>query len=201
MRCTIGIVALALIICPGSVDAGTPERTAVLKISGVPGQFTVQVDQDGWSQLQALQAPGAPSGAGSSNPLGARGTSSLASRGGTSGAGGGIAGIQDITITKTMDQASTNLMDQCVEGNRISEATLEFVDVGGDESGYYVYELKNVLIESVNTGGTDDAGQPTEIVTLNFDEVRVTYTPSERGWGEAEQRATPPPYTYTPRPR
>ena len=138
MRCTIGIVALALIICPGSVDAGTPQRTAVMKISGVPRQFTVQVDQ-----------------------------------------------------------ASPNLADQCVEGNRISEATLEFVDVGGDESGYYVYELKNVLIESVNTGGTNDAGQPTEIVTLNFDEIRVTYTQRQ----ETEQRATPPRYSYTPSPR
>jgi len=200
MRCTIGIVALALIICPGSVDAGTPERTAVLKISGVPGQFTVQVDQDGWSQLQALQAPGAPPGSGPSNPLSARGTSSLASRGGTSGAGGGMAGIQDITITKTMDQASANLMDHCVEGHHISDATLEFVDVGGNESGNYVYELKNVLVESVNTGGTNDAGQPTEIVTIRFDEIRVTNTPSEREWGETERRATPPPYSYTPRP-
>jgi len=197
MRYTIGIVALSLIICPGSVDAGTPQRTAVMKISGVPGQFTVQVDPDDWSQLQALQASGAPLGSGPSNPLSARGTSSLASRGGTSGAGGGMAEIQDITIAKTIDQASPNLADQCVEGNHISEATLEFVDVGGDESGYYVYELKNVLIESVNTGGTDDAGQPTEIVTLNFDEIRVTYTQRH----ETEQRATPPPYSYTPRPR
>jgi len=201
MRCTIGIVALALIICPGSVDAGTPQRTAVMKISGVPGQFTVQVDQDSWSQLQALQAPGAPSGAGSSNPLSSRGTSTLASRGGTFGAGDGMAGIQDITISKTVDHASANLADQCVEGNHISDATLEIVDVGGDESGYYVYELKNVLIESVNTGGTNDAGQPTEIVTIRFDEIRVTNTPSEREWGETERRATPPPYSYTPRHR
>ena len=60
-----------------------------------------------------------------------------------------------------------------------------------------MYELKNVLIESVNTGGTNDAGQPTEIVTLNFDEIRVTYTQRQ----ETEQRATPPRYFYTPSPR
>jgi len=200
MRCTIGIVALALIICPGSVDAGTPERTAVMKISGVPGQFTVQVDEHGWSQLQALQAPGAPSGSGPSNPLSARGTSSLASRG-SGGGRSGPGGIQDIIVTKTTDQSSADLASWCSTGKHLAEATLEFVDAGGDESGYYVYELKNVLIESVNTGGTDDAGQPTETVTISFDEIRVADTPSGRGWGEAEQRATPPPYTYTPRPR
>ena len=43
-------------------------------------------------------------------------------------------------------------------------------------------------------------GQPTETVTISFDEIRVADTPSGRGWGEAEQRATPPPYSYTPRP-
>jgi len=162
MRCTIGIVALALIICPGSVDAGTPERTAVMKISGVPGQFTVQVDQDGWSQLQALQTPGVPSGAGSSNPLGARGTSSLASRGGTSGAGGGMAGIQDITIVKTTDQSSPNLASWCSTGEHFTEVTLHLVGTGEDEVGYLIYELKNVLVTSFNVGGSGGEDRLTE---------------------------------------
>jgi len=112
-----------------------------------------------------------------------------------------MAGIQDITITKTDDQSSPDLASWCSTGDHLSEATLEFVDAGGDESGHYVYELKNVLIESVNTGGTDDAGQPTETLTLSFTEIRVTNTQSERGWGETEQRATPPRYSYTPSPR
>jgi len=198
MRCTTGIVALALIICPGSVDAGTPERTAVLKISGVPGQFTVQVDQDSWSQLQALQAPGAPSGSGPSNPLSARGTSSLASRGGTSGAGGGMAGIQDITIVKTLDHSSPRLFDHCATGTRHPTVTLELVSTAGEnERGYFKYELENVSVTSFNLGGSDDEGVPTENVTLNFDEIRVTYTQRQ----ETEQRATPPRYSYTPSPR
>jgi type VI protein secretion system component Hcp len=202
MRCTIGVVALALIICPGSVDAGNPERTVVMKISGVPGQFTVQVDQDGWSQLQALQAPGAPSGAGSSNPLSSRGTSSLASRGSGGGAGSGPAGIQEITITKTDDQSSTNLFDHCATGKHLPEVTLEFVDTaGGNERGYTSYELVNAVVGSFHTGSTGSEGQQTETLTINFTEIRVTNTQSERGWGEAEQRATPPPYTYTPRHR
>ena len=201
MRCAIGIVALALIICPGTVDAGTPQRTVVMKISGVPGQFTVQVDQDGWSQLQALQAPGAPSGSGPSNPLSARGTSSLASRGGTSGAGGGMAGIQDITITKTIDQASPDLASWCSTGDHLSEVTLELVGTtGGNERGYTSYELVNAVVGSFHTRGTNDEGQPTETLTISFTEIRVTNTQSERGWGETEQRATPPPYSYTPRP-
>ena len=202
MRYTIGIVALALIICPGSVDAGTPERTVVMKISGVPGQFTVQVDQDGWSQLQALQAPGAPSGAESSNPLSSRGTSSLASRGSGGGARSGPAEIQEITITKVVDQSSPDLASACSTGDHLSEVTLEFAGTtGGNERGYTSYELVNAVIESFHTGSTGREGQPTETVTISFDEIRVVDTPSERGWGETEQRTTPPPYTYTPRHR
>jgi type VI secretion system secreted protein Hcp len=201
MKCTIGIVALALIICPGSVDAGTPERTVVMKIGGVPGQFTVQVDQDGWSQLQALQAPGAPSGSGSSNPLSARGTSSLASRG-SGGGRSGPAGIQEITITKTDDKSSPNLASWCSTGKHYSEVTLQFVDTaGGNERGYTSYELVNAVVGSFHTGSTGSEGQQTETLTINFTEIRVADTQSERGWGEAEQRATPPPYTYTPRHR
>ena len=199
MRYTIGMVALALIICPASVDAGDPERTVVMKISGVPGQFTVQVDQDGWLQLQALQAPGAPSGAGSSNPLSSRGTSSLASRGDGGGARSGPAGIQEITITKTDDKSSPNLASACSTGEHPSEVTLVVEHAGGNERGYTSYELVNAVIESFHTGSAGSEGQATETVTINFTEIRVADTPSGRGWGEAEQRATPPPYSYTPR--
>ena len=202
MRCTIGIVALALIICPGSVDAGTPQRTAVMKISGVPGQFTVQVDEDGWSQLQTIADTSAPSGSGPSNPLIARGTSSLASRGSGGGARSGPVGIQAITITKTMDQSSTRLFDQCASGTHLSSVTLEFVrTAGGNENEYLCYELVNATVESYQVGDSGDDDRPTEIVTIRFDEIRQTGAQSEREWGETEQRATPPPYSYTPRPR
>ena len=88
MRCTLGIVALALIICPVSVDAGTRQPTAIMTISGVPGQFTVQVDQTDWSQIQGMPDPRAPSVYGPSNPLSSRGSSPLTSRGGGGGAFG-----------------------------------------------------------------------------------------------------------------
>ena len=201
MRCTIGIVALALIICPGSVDAGTPERTAVLKISGVPGQFTVQVDEDGWSQLQAMADSHAPSGSGSSNPLSARGSSSLAPRG-SGGGRSGPGGLQGITVTKTIDQSSPDLASWCSTGEHLAEVTLELVGATGDnERGYASYELVDAVIGSYHTGSTGTEDRPAETVTINFTEIRVTGAKPEREWGETEQRATPPPYTYTPRPR
>jgi len=155
MRWNIGIVALALIICPGSVDAGTPEHTVVMKISGMPGKYMVQLDADSWAQLQALQTPGALSRSGSSNPLSTRGTNSLASRGGTSGAGSGTAGLQECTITKTIDQASPDLARQFASGTHLSSVTLELPHAGGDQRGHTSYELVNPVIESYQKGQTE----------------------------------------------
>jgi type VI protein secretion system component Hcp len=79
--------------------------------------------------------------------------------------------------------------------------TLEFAGTtGGNERGYTSYELVNAVVGSFHARGTNDEGQPTETVTINFTEIRVTYPQSEREWGETEQRATPPRYSYTPRP-
>jgi type VI secretion system secreted protein Hcp len=196
MRCTIGIVALALTICPGLVDAGTRQSTAIMTISGVPGQFTVQVDQTDWSQIQGMPDPRASSVYGPSNPLSSRGSSPLTSRGGGGGARSGEVGPQDITLTKTVDKSSPELLSACSIGEHISEATLEVRDAGGNENEYLVIELTNVVVESVNAGGATDEGRLTENVTLTYGKLHWEYRPVR-----AEQRATQPPYSYTPRHR
>ena len=194
MRCTIGIVALALIICPGSVDAGTRQSTAIMTISGVPGQFTVQVDQTDWSQIQGMPDPRASSVYGPSNPLSSRGSSPLTSRGGGGGARSGEVGMQDFTLTKTVDKSSPEILSACSTGEHFSEATLEIRGAGGNENEYLVIELTNVIVENVSTGGTTDEGRRTENVTFTYGKLHWEYRPAR-----AEQRATPPPYSYTPR--
>ena len=195
MRCTIGIVALALIICPGLVDAGTPERTAIMKISGVPGQFTVQVDQTDWSQIQGMPDPRASSVYGPPNPLSSRGSSPLGSRSG--GARSGEVGMQNLTLTKTVDKSSHELLSTCSIGEHIAEVTLEFAGTtGGNGYEYLVIELTDVVIESVNTGGTTGEGRLTENVTFTYGKLHWEYRTAR-----TEERPTPPPYSYTPRPR
>jgi type VI protein secretion system component Hcp len=194
MRCTIGIVALALTICPGLVDAGTRQSTAIMTISGVPGQFTVQVDQTDWSQIQGMPDPRASSVYGPSNPLSSRGSSPLTSRGGGGGARSGEVGMQDFTLTKTVDKSSPEILSACSTREHFSEATLEIRGAGGNENEYLVIELTNVVVESVNAGDATDEDRLTENVTLTYGKLHWEYRPAR-----TEQRATPPSYSYTPR--
>jgi type VI secretion system Hcp family effector len=197
MRRTLAIVALALMFCPSQSDAGSPERTAIMKISGVPGQFTVQVAEDDWTRIRSIQPSGSPPPSGSSNPLIVRGTSTLASRGG-GGSGLGTAGIQDMTITKVLDHSTPNLMDHCATGTHIAEVTLTVRTTEGEnDTGYLTYELENVTVTSYNVSSSGSSEEPpNENVTVHFDEIKATYTQTEM-----EYRASPPASTYTPRPR
>ena len=155
MRNTSAVGALVLIACVVAIDAGTPQTTAIMKISGMPGQIAIQVDQTDWSQIQGLPDPTAPRTTRSTSPLSARSSSSLASRGGTlgggGGGGGGVAEIQDLSITKWVDAASPNLMQACANGEHIPEATITVRQAGEDVQEYLVITLENCIVESVST--------------------------------------------------
>lgn len=196
MRCTLGIVALALIICPGSVDAGTPQPTAVMTISGIPGQIAVHVDQTDWSQIQGMPDPRTSLAAGTSSLLSSRPGSPLTSRGSGGGARSGEVGMQDITVTKAIDKSSPEILSTCSTGEHFSEVTLEIRGAGGNEMEYLVIELTNVIVEGINTGGTTYEGRRTENVTFSYGKLHWEYRPVR-----TEQRATPPRYSYTPKPR
>ena len=46
---------------------------------------------------------------------------------------------------------------------------------------YYAYELKNVMVTSYNIGGDGQSESvPTENFSLNFEEIKVTYTECDR---------------------
>ncbi len=53
--------------------------------------------------------------------------------------------------------------------------TASYTDAG--RQTYYAYELKNALVTSYNIGGSGQADDvPTEELSLNFEEIKVTYT-------------------------
>ncbi len=199
MRRTLVISALILIACPAATGAGTPQTTTIMKISGMPGQIAIPVDQTDWSQIQGLPDPTAPRTTRSTNPLGARGSSSLASRGGTlggGGGGGGRVGVQDISFVKEVDQSSPNLMQACATGKHISEATLTVRHAGEDVQEYLVITLENCIVENVSPQGSAGDAAPTEELTLSYEKVSWEYRPVQ-----STQRSTPPPFSYTPHPQ
>ena len=196
MRSSPVFAAFVLMACAGAVSASEPQTTATMKISGVPGQIAIPVDQTDWSQIPGLPDPTAPRTAGSTNPLSARGSNPLASRGGTLGGGGGGGGgvaIQDLSITKYVDGSSPNLLTACANGQHFPEVEIEFVATGGNNQEYLVIEMENVIVQSVNSHGSAGDAVPTEELTFSCEKVSWEYRPIEPA-----QRTTPAFYSFTP---
>ncbi len=85
-----------------------------------------------------------------------------------------------VSFTKYIDKASPLLMRRMNDGGTLN-ATI-FVDEYRTHSNgsierveYMKYELKNVMVTSVSTGGSGGEDKLTENVSLNFEEVKTTY--------------------------
>ncbi|WP_158158409.1 type VI secretion system tube protein Hcp [Pseudomonas sp.] len=97
-----------------------------------------------------------------------------------SGGGAGKVNVQDLSITKYVDKSSPNLMMACSSGKHYPEAKLVIRKAGGDSQvEYMIITLKEVLISSLSTGGTNHDDRLTENVTLNFAQVLVDYQPQK----------------------
>ncbi|GAA0583513.1 Hcp family type VI secretion system effector [Halomonas salifodinae] len=96
------------------------------------------------------------------------------------GGGAGKVSVQDISVVKYVDKASTAMIQAVAVGKHVPSATLTVRKAGGDEPvEYLVIEMKSVLISSWQTGGSQGEERLTESVTLNFEEFKTTYTPQD----------------------
>ena len=99
-----------------------------------------------------------------------------------SGGGSGKVNVQDISVTKYIDSSTPNLMAACAKGQHFDKATLTVRKAGGEQMEYLVIEMDKVLVSSISTGGSGGEDRLTENVTLNFAQVKTTYTPqSDKG--------------------
>lgn len=95
------------------------------------------------------------------------------------GGGSGKVNIQDISLTKYVDKASTNLMRACCNGEHLKEAILTVRKAGKAAVDYMVITMSPVLVSSLSTGGSGGEDRLTENVSLNFAKVKVSYTPQK----------------------
>ena len=103
------------------------------------------------------------------------------------GGGAGKVNVQDISLTKYVDKASTPLMRACCNGEHLTEAELVVRKAGKDPIDYLKIKMSPVLVTSVSTGGSGGEDRLTENVTLNFAKYELAYTPQkEDGTGDAE---------------
>ena len=96
------------------------------------------------------------------------------------GGGGGKADIQDCSITKYVDKASTDLMMKCCDGSHLDEAILTIRKAGTKPLEYLVITMKECIITSLTTGGSGGEDRLTENFTINFAKFEVKYTEQKK---------------------
>jgi type VI secretion system secreted protein Hcp len=80
-------------------------------------------------------------------------------------------------VSKYVDKASPGLFQDCCVGKHHDKATLEVRKAGGAEPVVYLkYEMDEVFISSISTGGSGGSELASESITLNFAKMKVTYT-------------------------
>ena len=90
--------------------------------------------------------------------------------------------MEDITCTKELDKASPKLAESVCKGKVFPKVeihlTASITDAG--RVTYYAYELKNVMVSSYNVSGSGQSEDvPVEDWSLNFEEIKVTYTEND----------------------
>jgi type VI secretion system secreted protein Hcp len=95
------------------------------------------------------------------------------------GGGSGKVNVQDMSITKYMDKATTVLMQKCCSGKHFDSAVLTCRKAGESPVTYLKVTMEEVLVSSVSEGGSGGDDRQTENITLNFAKVKVEYTPQK----------------------
>jgi len=108
--------------------------------------------------------------------------------------------FSEITLSKSMDKASTELMMQATCGRSLGLATIHFIQTGGTDSKgqhYLEYKLEKAIISSysISSGGE----RPTESISINFNGFKQTYNTfkdgnvaekgEEKGWDLSKNQA------------
>ena len=103
------------------------------------------------------------------------------------GGGGGKANIQDMSVTKFVDKASTKLMGVACDGSHINEITLTVRKAGKTPLEYLIIIMKECLITSYSTGGSGGEDRLTENITINFAKFEMKYVPQKAdGSGDSQ---------------
>lgn len=103
------------------------------------------------------------------------------------GGGAGKVDVHDISLTKYVDKATPTLMKMCCNGKHIKQALLTVRKAGEHPLDYLKIKMSDVLVSSINDGGSGGDERLTENVTFDFAKYELGYTPQKAdGTGDAE---------------
>jgi type VI secretion system secreted protein Hcp len=99
---------------------------------------------------------------------------------------------QDFSVVKTLDKTSPKLNLFCSNGKHIKEVKLELCRATEDKNKYMEYKMDDVIISSVQPGGSAKGGEalPLEQVSFNYGKIVWTYTTTDHATGKAGGNVT-----------
>ena len=135
---------------------------AFIKFDGVDGEAQDK-DHKAWSDILSFSQGVSKPGGGATGPTRRRGDVVL----------------DDIQVVKELDKASPKLAEAVCKGKVFPKVeihvTASYTDAG--RVTYYAYELTNAQVLNYNISGSGQSEEvPTEQISLNFEEIKVTYT-------------------------
>lgn len=94
------------------------------------------------------------------------------------GGGEGKSSVSDLSITKYVDAATSQLTLSVLTGQPIKSASISVTNSGADGKlvEYLSLDMENVLITSQSTGGSNGGDRLTENISLNFASLCLQYT-------------------------
>ena len=100
--------------------------------------------------------------------------------------------VAEFRVTKDYDRSSPKIFEAACTGRVLPSMELQLTKVVGDRRATFLkYELKNVLVTSYSVSGSgQDGARPTETFSLNFEEIKVTYTTQDARGGAEDITAT-----------
>lgn len=132
-----------------------------MKIEGIEGESTAEGHKN---EVELLSWSFGASNATSVTP-------------GKTGLSAGRANVQDFAATKRTDKTTPPLFKACVTGKDIPKVTVSVRKATGDggQADFLVYTFTNVMISSLQMGGSNSDDIPVESVTFAFAKVEVKY--------------------------
>ena len=101
------------------------------------------------------------------------------------GSGAGKVSVHDLSFVKYTDKSTPDLLLSCAMGKHIGEAILTVRKAGGEPLEYLKVTMEDILVTSVQTGGSGGEDRLTENVSMNFAKVKVDYTEQAAKGGAA----------------
>lgn len=139
---------------------------AYIKFDGVDGEAQDK-DHKQWSDLLSFSQGMSQPGGGATGPTRRRGD----------------VVVDDLVCQKELDKSSPKIAEAVCNGKIFPKVEIHLTASTTDEGRvtYYAYELKNSMVTSYDISGMGQSEEvPTENFTINFEEIKVTYTETDR---------------------